>query len=83
MQIIAPAVQYIALHYMENISIQELGRLCHVSTTHLRPCVSARDEMFTPGVPSNGTAGGGVYIAVSIGSVRFGSRQSGGISYGY
>ena len=36
MQIIAPAVQYIALHYMENISIQELGRLCHVSTTHLR-----------------------------------------------
>lgn len=36
MQLIAPAVQYIALHYMDNISIMELAELCHVSTTHLR-----------------------------------------------
>lgn len=33
---ISPAITYIAAHYMEDISIEHLGRLCHVSASHFR-----------------------------------------------
>jgi len=33
---IAPAISYIAENYMEEISIEKLARLCHVSTSHFR-----------------------------------------------
>ena len=36
MPIIAPAVQHIAFHYMDNITVTEMAQLCHISTTHLR-----------------------------------------------
>ena len=35
-QIIAPAVEHIGMHYMENIRVEELAALCHISPTHLR-----------------------------------------------
>ena len=33
---IAPAIAHIAENYMEEISIEQLSRLCHVSTSHFR-----------------------------------------------
>ncbi len=33
---IAPAISYIAQNYMNDISIEELSRLCHISTSHFR-----------------------------------------------
>ena len=33
---IAPAVAYIAENYMEEISVEKLSYLCHVSTSHFR-----------------------------------------------
>lgn len=36
LQLIAPAVEYITLHYTENITVPQLAGLCHISPTHLR-----------------------------------------------
>lgn len=33
---IAPAIAYIAENYMEEVSIDDLSRLCHISTSHFR-----------------------------------------------
>lgn len=33
---IAPAISYISENYMNDLSIEELSRLCHVSTSHFR-----------------------------------------------
>lgn len=33
---IAPAISFIAENYMNDISIEELARLCHISTSHFR-----------------------------------------------
>lgn len=33
---IAPAIAYITENYMEDISIEKLSRLCHISTSHFR-----------------------------------------------
>lgn len=36
MQIIAPAVEHIALHYMDHVTVEEMASMCHISCTHLR-----------------------------------------------
>ena len=36
LQLIAPAVEYITLHYPESITVPQLAELCHISPTHLR-----------------------------------------------
>lgn len=36
LQLIAPAVEYITLHYTESITVPHLAELCHISPTHLR-----------------------------------------------
>lgn len=35
-QVISPVIQYIALHYAENIKVDTMAELCHISATHLR-----------------------------------------------
>ena len=36
LQLIAPAVEHISLHYMEPLKVPQLAQLCHISPTHLR-----------------------------------------------
>lgn len=36
LQAISPAIDYISSHYMQDISVENMARLCHMSTSHFR-----------------------------------------------
>lgn len=36
LRVIAPAIEYIATHYMQDVSIEAMAQLCHLSTSHFR-----------------------------------------------